>query len=162
VACCAQCVRRFPQLRKNASQEIGFDWRCSVAASLAEDYRDPDSKRLYPKGSVVTRDTLVRHGTRTLAFADPSAVALFLSQSQKSFVRAMEIHPFHPERLSPSRPKLDTILYDYLELIMIAVISAYTAIEAFANDEIPEDFLYQQRRKTGSGWHEIRPGLRGM
>jgi hypothetical protein len=96
----------------------------------------------------VTVDTIVRYGDRETAFGDPNAVALFLNQSHNAFIQAMRIHPLLDGRQTPgSRLELDARVYDYLELIMTSIIFAYTAIEAFSNEEIPDDYYLEQQRK---------------
>ena len=135
-------------MTEQVPKDSAVDWRCRVATTLSEDYRDPNTGRLFPAGSVVTVDTIVRYGDRETAFGDPNAVALFLNQSHNAFIQAMRIHPLLDGRQTPgSRLELDARVYDYLELIMTSIIFAYTAIEAFSNEEIPDDYYLEQQRK---------------
>lgn len=133
-------------MNEQVPEATRVDWRCRVVATLAEDYRDPETGQLFPTGSVMTVDTVVKHGERELAFGDPSAVALFLNQSHNALMQAMRIHPFLDKQPPRSRLELDAHVYDYLELIMTSVLFAYTAIEAFSNEEIPDDYYLEQER----------------
>jgi len=47
-------------------------------------------------------------------------------------------------------------VYDYLESICAAIIFAFTALEAFANEEIPEDFIYEVEEQTEAGVYLVR------
>jgi hypothetical protein len=72
-----------------------IDWRHRVATTVAEDLQGPDGEIEYEEGTSVAVSTLVKHGDREIGFGDPSATALFLNQSHKSFAEAMRLHPFH-------------------------------------------------------------------
>jgi hypothetical protein len=129
---------------------LDIDWRYCAATTLAEDWVSPYSGVLHRKGTPVTASTFVKHGKRRLRIGDPSAPALFLSQSQKAYEQALQIHPFVLEDWPPvSGVDPSVVAYDCLELIMASVIFAYTALEAFANEEIPEDFAYEQQTESG-------------
>ena len=92
--------------------------------------------------------TFVKHGEREVSIGDPSATALYLSQSFRNFEDALQIHPFVGDWPPPDR-KPSEVTYDYLEFIMASIIFAYTSIESFANEEIPEDFNYETQTENG-------------
>lgn len=133
-----------------------IDWRYRVATTVAEDHREPDGEIVYAKGTPITLSTFVKHGDREIGFGDPSATALFLSQSYKSFTEAMRLHPFQGDW--PPRGSQDTTarVYDYLELICGSIIFAYTALEAFVNEELPEGYTYEREEQTDSGVYVVR------
>lgn len=126
-----------------------IDWRYRAATTLTKDWKSPDTGILYEKGSSITVVTYIKHGEKRIRIGDPSAPALFLSLSYKFHEQALKKHPFLVD--CPISNKKDPIIvtYDYLELIMASIIFAYTAIEAFANEELPEDFKYEEKRKSG-------------
>src|ERR1700681_3776591 len=43
------------------------------------------------------------------------------------------------------RPKEESILFDLLQKRMIAIVFAFTALESFANESIPDDFIFRKR-----------------
>jgi len=132
-----------------------IDWRHRAATTVAEDHRGPDGKVVCAKGTPITATTFIKHGGREIGFGDPSATALFLNQSHRSFVEAMRLHPFHGE-WPPSELEDSTRVYDYLELICTSVFFAYTALEAFVNEELPEDYVYEREEQTDSGIYVVR------
>lgn len=120
-----------------------LDWRYRVVTTLAEDFKSPWTGILHKKGASVSLSTSVRHGRRTIGIGDPSAPALFLSQSYKAYELSQKNHPFIIENPDTLGDELSAFVYDYLEQIMASIIFAYTAIEAFANEEISEDYVYE-------------------
>ncbi len=128
---------------------LDVDWRYRVATTLEEDCLSPYTGVLHKKGSPIIVSTFFRHGDRRITVGDPSAPALFLSQSHKAYERALEIHPFLGKRLPASGEDPSIRVYDYLESIMASIVFAYMAIEAFANEELPENFTYEIQRASG-------------
>lgn len=124
------------------------DWRYRVVTTLTKDFKSPHKGILHKKGAPVSVITSVKHGELRVSIGDPSAPALFLSQAHKAYEQAIKIHPFRDSNLSPEGGDPSPIVYDYLELLMASIIFAYTAIEAFVNEEIPEDFVYETERSS--------------
>lgn len=131
-----------------------IDWRHSFATSITEDPLGSKGK-VCNKGSPVTLATFAKYNEREIGFGDPSATALFLSQSYKSFEVAKEINPFQEGQL-PTGKNISTKVYDYLEAICGSIIFAYTALEAFANEKIPDGFVYEVEETTDSGIIVVR------
>lgn len=125
-----------------------LDWRYRVSTELAEDaYLDG---KLLKKGTPVSLTTFVKYGKREISFGDPSPQALFLSQSYKAYQLAMAIHPFLIQQWPPSGTSDPSMqVYDYLEQIITAITFAYTALETFANQEIPKNYVYEEKLKSG-------------
>jgi len=114
---------------------LGVDWRYRVVKTLTKDWVSPDTGILHRKGSPVSLSTFIKHGARRIRIGDPSAPALFLSQAHKAYQQALEIHPFSGDGSDTKGKDPSVVVYDYLELIMASVVFAYTALEAFANEE---------------------------
>ncbi len=127
---------------------LGIDWRYRVVTTLAEDFKSPYTGILHKKGAPVSVTTFVKHGKKRISIGDPSAPALFLSQSHKAYQQAIGIHPFVSESSHAEGGDSSPRVYDYLELIMASIVFAYSAIEAFVNEEIPESFTYEIERPT--------------
>lgn len=135
---------------------LDVDWRHQAATTVAEDPHDPCSVFVCERGLPVTATTFVKYGEKSVDFGDPSAPALFLSQSHKAFQRASQIHPFLLDLTPSDQLARSTIIFDYLEEILASIVFAYTAIEAFANEMIPEDFVYEHEEETDSGLYVVR------
>lgn len=131
-----------------STEKPPLDWRYRAVTTLAKDFKSPWSGILHKKGTPVSVSTSVRHGKRTIGIGDPSAPALFLNQSYKAYELSQKNHPLLIENPDALGDDLSAFVYDYLEQIMASIIFAYTAIEAFANEEIPEDYIYEAERRS--------------
>jgi hypothetical protein len=67
----------------------------------------------------------------------------------------MAIHPFEAD-WSRSDGPLTTSVFDYLEGAAASVVFAYTALEAFVNEELPEEFVYEFEEETDGGALAVR------
>lgn len=100
--------------------------------------------------------TCVKYDDREIAFGDPSASALFLNQSHTTFSKAMAMHPFRVERLPDGFEDRSTMTYDFLELVCASIVFAYTALEAFVNEELSDDYVYEREEKSQGGVYVVR------
>lgn len=135
------------QKEENQDKTRDVDWRNRVVSSLTEDFKSPWTGSLHKKGTPVTLTTSVKHLNQPLHFGEPSATALFLSQSHKAYIEAIRLHPYQGNKAPHTGAGNTATIYDYLELIMSSVISSFTSLEAFANEEIPEEFIYEDTTK---------------
>ncbi len=101
---------------------------------------------IYKKGTPVSVSTFIAHNDQKLVIGDPSAPALFLSQSHQAYINALHIHPFEKGPLIGDESTVSKIVYSYLEYISASIIFAYTALEVFANEEIPEKFMFETKK----------------
>lgn len=96
-----------------------------------------------------------------LEFFAPKNVGMLLSISQRYKKLAQELYEekINPRKVNHSYVETDKnkkqflqeqsiIAADFIELIQIAVVFAYTAIESFANLSIPEDYTYEVKLKN--------------
>src|SRR5258706_701081 len=133
--------------RKNTTpREV--DWRYRVVTSLAEDAVLPSGKTAI-KGTAVSVSAFLKHGKTTLSIGDPSAPALYLSLSHKAYSKSLRLHPFRNSVSSTNEYELSTKVYDYLEQISAAVIFAFSALEAFANEAVPGEFTHETKKRSG-------------
>ncbi|MDR2278745.1 MAG: hypothetical protein LBE23_12890 [Vagococcus sp.] len=90
----------------------------------------------------------------TISFYTPNNVALFLSSAKKELTKSKSIYESlfgKLAKLKNTKQKSYSVsdkdlprLYNYFESIQLAIISAYTAIESFANIAIPKDYEYHR------------------
>src|SRR5690625_1646981 len=103
----------------------------------------------------------------TLSYFSPNNVGILLSIADKSFEKAKQLFNdyLNPQKVdhrltNKEGAKLDNIktdshvTYDFIEHIQINLVFGYTAIEAFANLSIPNDYKYQPG-KNHKGIEEI-------
>ena len=128
-----------------------MDWRYKVATFIKEDSLSPSGKVIYKKGTPVTVSTFAKYKNLDVGFGDPSAPALFLNQAYKAFETAKELNPFIANTPISVSNDSTARIFDYLEAICASIIFAHTALEAFTNEEIPDNFVYEKEETTESG-----------
>jgi hypothetical protein len=135
------------------------DWRLQAITTLAEDFRSPWTGTLHKAGSVVELVGFVQYDKRhQLALIPvPNAPAIYLSLARKAAdLGADFVNQGFSKYLAPlpdgnRRFSLDAEadLFDALENMIACIVFSYTAIEAFANQTIPDDFQFEQERSDG-------------
>jgi hypothetical protein len=134
------------------AEEMEDDWRLHAVARLAEDWTSPWSGQTAPKGSRLTVSSVIQlTKKKQTTIPLPNATALLLSASARAYTAA---------RLLREESEIDKSLYsqvafgsdeqvfDYIERMMEAAILAFTAIEAFVNEVIPDDYMYARPGKS--------------
>lgn len=122
------------------------DWRLHATARMAEDWVSPWTGQLVPKGSRITVSSVVQLTKKKhLTIPLPNATALLLNSSANAFAAARLIR--NSSNIdNPARSEVafnsDKEAFDYIERMIEAVVLAFTALEAFVNESIPEDFVY--------------------
>jgi len=125
-----------------------IDWRTRDVILLSEEIRHLDYG-LIPKNTPITEPNATNHNSQRLNFNNPSGPALFLSLSQKAYEQAIKIHPYKNSSVHFSTKDSSTPVFDYLEQIMSSIVFACSALESFANEAIPEDYLYESKKQKG-------------
>src|ERR1700741_3364855 len=135
-----------------------FEYRINKPVSL----KDPkDSSPIH--FVLQPTDEIKINSKHSLQYFVPNNIALLLSISDKALVRAFAIFK---ENINPDKPmndiskiekdekvgflKIKSKTYcDYIEEIETAIVFSYTAVEAFANISIPENYLFHSEEKEG-------------
>lgn len=128
------------------------DWRMQLVTHLAKEWTSPWTGKTAPVGSQVTQVSVIQlKKKKLLTIAVPSATALCLSSSRRAWLEARRIR---------TESRIDTSLkaqvsfesygeaFDYIEGVMESAVMAFTAIEAFVNEVIPEDYKYHTHRRS--------------
>jgi hypothetical protein len=116
------------------------DWRCHTVIRVAKDTNVPGLGEL-KAGDLGRVVGISNYKSKRVAFTVPRATALFLNLSQRHYEEAREIA--QEFSVAPTLQSLDDEdAFAYLENIMASVVFAYTALESFANEEIPKDYIY--------------------
>ena len=122
------------------------DWRLQFFTQLAEDWRNPWTGQLVPKGARVTQSSIIQlTKKKCLTIPLPNATALLLNASTKAFAEARTIRSESGIDKSIQAGVSfanDETAFDYIERMMEAIVLAFTALEAFVNEAIPQDFIY--------------------
>lgn len=127
------------------------DWRSHAQAELAQEWTSPWGGQTFPKGSIVTQAVSVPLAgkMRTLFFHVPNSTALFLSVAHREYQAARAIAQERGVFAGLAKQAVfasNDEMARYFEGMFTAVIAAYTAIEAFANEVIPDDVVYTRER----------------
>jgi hypothetical protein len=116
------------------------DWRCQIVVRVAKAADVPGLGHL-PAGAVGKGSGIIDYQSGQIAFTLPNATALFLNLSKRHYDEALALA--NGFSAAPTLQSLeDGAAFAYLENIMASVVFAYTALESFANDEIPDDYTY--------------------
>lgn len=116
------------------------DWRCQIVVRVAEATDVPGLGHL-PAGAVGKGSGIIDYQSGRIAFSLPNATALFLNLSKRHYDEALAVARGFSAG-SPLRSLEDRAAFAYLENIMASVVFAYTALESFANEEIPDDYTH--------------------
>ncbi|MFP6844708.1 MAG: hypothetical protein VB958_05770 [Thalassolituus sp.] len=134
-------------------EDLDNDWRMEDVHFVSEDTR-LSTGQIALKGSQVTRLSIAKvNRKKSIRILLPNSTALFLSASRRAWIEAQEIRK--GSRIDRSIKKEVTFTttqdsFDYLERVMESVIMAHSAIESFANENIPVDFVYHKHRRSDS------------
>ena len=122
------------------------DWRLHATARLAEDWENPWSGQTVPKGSRLTVSSIVQlTKKKQLTIPLPNATALLLNASAVAFGSARAIRESNTIDKTLRKDvsfHSDKEAFDYIERMIESIVLAFTALEAFVNEAIPEDFVY--------------------
>lgn len=123
------------------------DWRHQAASTLAQPFTDPQSGHVFPKGAQVVLQEVLRWGPgRLLALSLPNATAMFLNTSRVLFMRSEEL--LNDEQKQDTKGgvtilKRDGDAFDLIESRATSVVCAFIALEAFANEMVPDDHTHE-------------------
>jgi len=114
-------------------------------------------------GSMLLQDLEIApiEGGKEITYFGPNNIALLLSISSKSLVKAKRLYSefflspsieFRLEKVEEDKKlflsRVSSTVCDYIEHIQTAVVFAYTALETFANLSVPEGYTYQTQNKS--------------
>ena len=130
------------------------DWRIidSSYGRVAEDTYIPSVGQTAKKGAQITVVSSIRLGSKkNLTIAVPNATALFLNMSARSWKEAGEIRERN-EIDNPTEKKVEfsgnSEAFDYIERVIESVIMAFSGLEAFVNEMVPDDYCYYTHRTS--------------
>jgi hypothetical protein len=154
----------YPVILKGMERTLPPDWRLQAWSTLAEPFADPQTGYVFPAGAEVVQYSYVRWGRgHALGLPVPNGTAVFLNLSGTAYHQATALLNDR-ERLS-TRGSNSVFLKDadgitWTENMAAAVVFAVSALEAFANETIPEDYIWTRpaggkQRQKGYDRREI-------
>ena len=124
--------------------------------TLAEDQKSPNTEATgKPGGAVIAAGMTQYDAARVFTFPLPNVTAMCLDQayttwtSSQHFLQKEEYleFPIPDGHEGTIRPKEDTLFFDLVQMRMVAIVFAYTALESFANESIPDHFIFRSKRR---------------
>lgn len=128
------------------------DWRLQTTTHLAEVWTSPWSGITSPKGTRITVVSVIQlTKKKQLTIPIPNATAAMLNASSRAFESAYSLRVSCEIDKSLKKEmsffsEVDAL--DYIERMIEAIVLAYSAIEAFANESIPSDFVYARHKNS--------------
>ena len=129
------------------------DWRFHAASTLAKDLTSPYSCTAHKAGEVVKTVVQVGYLKGSIWFGVPNTTAMFLNLSQELYEIAKNIFESLPiKRKHKVTQSLESgkEIFDYFERLFGSIVFAFTAIESFANEYIPDDYVYIRNEPNDS------------
>lgn len=128
------------------------DWRLQTSAHLAKDWANPWSGATVQAGTRLTVVSVVQlTQKKQLSIPIPNATATFLNASSRAYecAKALRVAAGIDTTVkSEAFFASQSDALDYVERMMESIILAYSAIEAFAIETIPSDFIYSRHKSS--------------
>lgn len=142
-------------MRKEHESIRNQDYRFQALTTLSEDWVSPFTKEKHEAGTSVMLTAILSRGNGTFNFGIPNMTALFIDFSYKLWEESSKylqgsdfedmVSRHVPE--NTAYPKVHADLFDFMEKRMGAIVFAYSALEAFANEYIPDDYVFEKERQ---------------
>lgn len=128
------------------------DWRLQTTTHLAEEWTSPWTGITSPKGTRITLVSIIQlTNKKHLTIPLPNATASMLNAAAKAYESARSLRlggEIDKTLKSEVSFKSEKDAIDYIERMIESIVLAYSAIEAFANESIPNDFVYARHNKS--------------
>jgi len=127
------------------------DWRLQAITTLTKEWKSPWTNVTHPTGTPVMSISLVRFLNSNLVLPLPNATALFLNFAYKLWQETQSFlinkDNFDQDKNRNFYPKNKSAFFDILEKRVAAIVFAYSALESFANEKIPDDYIFEKERE---------------
>ncbi len=128
------------------------DWRLRTFSRLAKDWTSPGTGQVAHKGARITVCSVIQLSKKKqLTIPLPNATALLLNSSATAYASAQAIRESNDidnSQLNQVSFVSDKDAFDYLERMIEEIVLAFTALEAFVNETIPENFEYVHNARS--------------
>jgi len=136
----------------NQLSDSDNDWRMQNVQYLTESWRSPWTGAVSPKGTQITLQSVTQlTKKKQLSIVLPNATAICLSASKRSWKEAQSIRrnsDIDKSLKKEVRFNSTAESFDFLERSIESIIMAFTALEAFVNENIPDDIEYHTHKKS--------------
>jgi len=142
-------MKEHPNLRN-------VDWRLHEATTIIKG-KSPNTGKDFSEGDVVKKYIPVSFKKGTLGFGLPNPTAIFLNSSNLLYEEAkdkFETLPITKKKRLKQNIDNEKELFDYFEHMMGSIVLAYTAIDTFTNEYIPEDYSFENVDNSNNNSHK--------
>ena len=128
------------------------DFRYQAVTTLAEDFKSPYTGIVHKQGTIVCYSAITQYSKKTtITFPIPNVSAMYLDLSSKYFKDShkelLKIENLENRIGESVKIKDIPAFFDLLEKRIASIILAYTALEVFANQTIPDNYIYYKERQ---------------
>lgn len=128
------------------------DWRLQLITHLTQDFTSPWTGTVSPAGTRVTLSSVIQMTKKKqLTIPLPNASALLLNSAATAFIAARGIRERSGIDKTHNREVsfgTDGEAFDFIERMIESIVLAFTAIEAFVNEAIPEEYIYAHHNRS--------------
>lgn len=131
------------------------DYRYQAINGLPENWIGPYTGTIKEQNNAVIAAGVTQYGAeRVLTFPLPNVTAICLDQAYSTWIGSqhflkgeslLEIPNTHTSGKTLTLTK-DSTFFDLIQMKMTAIVFAYTALESFANESIPDKFVFRRKR----------------
>jgi hypothetical protein len=129
------------------------DWRLQKIDTLAKDFKSPWSGVLYKAGTSVEVTGFVKFKGEFIRIPVPHPCAIYISLARRSvegtadnLLELVGRFKRRNEGIITFPDAYEKQLFDEFENLIACIVFSYTAIEAFANESIPDDYRFNKMR----------------
>lgn len=128
------------------------DWRLQTTAHLSEEWVSPWTGMTSPKGTRITVVSIIQlTKKKLLTIPIPNATASMLNASANAYEKARKLRTDSGIDKSLKNDvsfNSEQDALDYIERMIEAIVLAFSATEAFANESIPNDFVFARHKRS--------------
>ena len=135
-----------PNMRRKAPP----DWRVQAWSPIGKPFHGAELGHTFPVWSDVVEYSPVKWGRRFLGLAVPNGTAVFVNLSRTAYKQAESLLKDTSKQKARGNQTVfadDGDGINWTEAMVASVIFAFTALEAFANEMIPEDYIWKPSEK---------------
>lgn len=131
------------------------DYRLQAITTITNDWVSPWSGSVHKKGTPIMAVAIINFDGKQLTFGLPNMTGMFIDFAYTLWVES-EHFLKEKDRFLSSKSKFDVPnsiypnsneqFFDLLQKRMGAIVFSYSALEAFANENIPDDYEYTSER----------------
>lgn len=119
-----------------------MDWRINNLTLATIPFISPDSSNPMSTVGAEVESAIVRYGEEHFGLIIPNTTALFLNLSHICYLQAEQlINKCVVNKRVGYLP--DSDVFEFYEQMMASIVFAYTSLESFVNEELPDDYIHK-------------------